>query len=800
MAGVQDESALQRMSALADRGISRRPPGRSIFLLLVVALALAASVAASIFPLGTREGYFLGDRVDHALDGTGSLTAEALRGDAGHLLMPADGRLVNHGTRGGRNALLWLRIKVPNLSGEPDAPWTISLQETRAREVRLYVPGPDGRDVEFQYRVGERNPQSGLVPRFASFTFERAEIEGKTLLMSIFTRSSKRALLWIEPREVFVSGELRQTLLFGVLFGVLAGLFCYLLSLGAMLRDGALITLAVFIGLFSAYVIADRAFLESFLFPGAVGPSRVVSIAASQGCYGAWVAFLIIYLRTATHSRLLTGLGLAISVVGFVMMVLTGIEAAYDTAFLRPIVPYFGIAALCSGFLIAALSFRKERQRVVAFLACWSPAMLAAIMRLMLDASPAVASGTGAVFSVYVAVVFSMLCFAIILSLDIQEREYRLRRAAEIQEERFRSFARSASDGFWETDRYGRLLSMTGPMTAFRLDQGVDLAASLRLTAPQHHPAIDGLDAAMKQMRPFRGIELMVAPGSQQKILAVELSGEPFEREGIFAGYRGIVRDLTERRRQQDHEIRQQRIAAIGQMASGMAHEINNLLHPIINLSRRVRDTLRSDDAGRKYLEIVLASGDKARSILADLLASVHPASARKEQKPFIEALRDASAEIRVLVSPQVNLELDIQGLGGPPVLQLDMSLVISNLIANAVFASRQAGTVKIIGSLAMDQSLATLSVIDEGSGMSRDVAAKALEPFFTTKPIGSGTGLGLSTVAGIVKRWGGKIMIESTPHMGTTITITVPLAANSTAPEADTAPVMERSQNKELQ
>ncbi len=118
------------------------------------------------------------------------------------------------------------------------------------------------------------------------------------------------------------------------------------------------------------------------------------------------------------------------------------------------------------GVTIAAISYRYESSRVLAFAACWSPAIIAVLSRLMLDANPSAGGSVSAVYSIYAAAVFSVLCFAIILSLDLQDREQRLRLSAEQQEARFRSFASSASDGFWETDQDGKLLSLTGPIAS----------------------------------------------------------------------------------------------------------------------------------------------------------------------------------------------------------------------------------------------------------------------------------------------------------------------------------------------
>lgn len=759
------------MPASGIYGTSSGQSSRAMFLLFIVMVALIASLTVRFWPSSPEAGFFLGDKVDHFLDLDGSAAIQDVV-EQGDLFDPANGRLVNRGVQGGAQTALWLRFRTPYLSGPAKQDWTLSLQETRVREVRVYVEGDFGLPRELIVRPGLRDPQSGLVPRFAAFDFEAAEISGKTLWIRVYTRSSKRALVWLEPREAFVNGELRQTLMFGILSGVLVALFCYLLALGTILKESSLALLAVFVAFFCAYVMSDRAFVESLIAPGALRLSRFASLIATLGCYAAWTAFLLRYLRTQTHFRWLYATGLLLIGLAGALALFSALEVAYDTYRLRRVLPWFGIAIMTLGALIAIMSWRCEPTRALAFGACWSPAIFAVLSRLMLDTNPSGGGSIAAVYSIYVAAVFSVLCFAIVLSLDLQDREYRLRLSAEQQEARFRSFARSASDGFWETDRDGRLLSVTGPLAGLIEPQGRMMAEALPGLGADG-PTLERLKRAFDELRPFRAVELKLKPSPSSE-MALEISGEPFWHGDAFGGFRGILTDVSERKTRQESEVRQQRMAAIGQLASGIAHEINSLLHPIINLSRRVKDTFALDDAGRRYLEIVLASGDRARDILAGLLASVHPDTAQRSIMPFLQATADICEEIEPLVASQVKLQVRIDGRDGPEISKSDLYQVISNLVANAVYAMPDKGQLTIEARQGNSGDF-YLEVTDEGWGMSKEVAAKILEPFFTTKPIGIGTGLGLATVVRIVKAWNGTIKIDSSPQKGTKITISIP-------------------------
>lgn len=746
-------------------------PNRGLLLLFVVAVALVASLAVRLWPSSPGAGYFLGDKVDHYLDLEGTATIQDMIAN-GDLFEPAGGRLVNRGVQGGAQTALWLRFKASSLPGPPHQDWTLSLQETRVREVRLYIEGEHGAPHERIVRPGIRDPASGLVPRFAAFDLEAAEIAEKTIWLRVYTRSSKRALLWLETRESFVSGELRQTLMFGVLTGVLVALFCYLLALGTILKEGALALLAVFVCFFCAYVISDRAFLEALMLPGALRLSRFTSIFATLGCYAAWTAFLLRYLRTQIHFRWLYAIGLVLIGIASVLSLIAGFEAVYDTYYLRRILPWFGITMMTLGAVIAAISFRQEPARALAFAACWSPGIMAVLSRLMLDANPSGGGSVASVYSIYAAVVFSVLCFAIILSLDLQDREHQLRLSAEQQEARFRSFARSASEGFWETDQDGRLLSLTGPVSSLIESQRRMFPEALYdLRADRE--GLEKLNRALAELRPFRAIEINLMPSPNNEI-TVEISGEPFWEGAVLRGFRGILTDISERKQRQAGEVRQQRMAAIGQLASGIAHEINSLLHPIINLSRRVKDNQALDEAGRRALDIVLTSGDRAKDILTNLLASAHPDRAQQSTTPLLQAVAEICAEIEPLISSQVNLQVRVDGRDGPLVSKSETYQLISNLVTNAVYAMPNQGQLAIEGyrDIAGDFCI---KVSDEGQGMSEEIAAKVFEPFFTTKPIGSGTGLGLATVASIIKSWKGKIEIDTIPQKGTRIIISIP-------------------------
>ncbi len=261
------------------------------------------------------------------------------------------------------------------------------------------------------------------------------------------------------------------------------------------------------------------------------------------------------------------------------------------------------------------------------------------------------------------------------------------------------------------------------------------------------------------------------APSADGGTRYIARSGAP------LLGYRGIATDATEERSRQECEVRQQRMAAVGQLAGSMAHEINNLLHPIINLSRRVAGEFPTKDERRRYLDIVIDAGVRAGEIVAGVLTTVRPGSPDTAVVPLDEAVRRAAEAIRPLVPDAVQFELAIVAPGGRPVGTGEALQVVTNLVGNAIYATGGAGRIGVTLEKCADDHL--LVVSDDGQGMDAETRQRALEPFFTTKEVGQGTGLGLSIVYGIVRGWGGAIDIESEPGRGSRIVIRVPAGGN---------------------
>jgi signal transduction histidine kinase len=246
--------------------------------------------------------------------------------------------------------------------------------------------------------------------------------------------------------------------------------------------------------------------------------------------------------------------------------------------------------------------------------------------------------------------------------------------------------------------------------------------------------------------------------------------------------------------------VQQERLRALGEMASGIAHDFNNALVPVLGFSELLLvdpDVLDNRCKTRTYLEAIHAGANDAAGVVRRLREFYRKRDASDTLLPV--DLADVVTTVVELTrprwkdQPQANgrtivVATDFQPL--PPVAGIEAHLreALTNLIFNAVDALPHGGTITVrVHADATDPRLAVLAVADTGTGMTEDVRRRCLEPFFTTKGA-HGTGLGFPMVQDIVRRHGGCLELHSAPGQGTTVTIRLPLFA-APAPAASPAP-----------
>jgi signal transduction histidine kinase len=239
-------------------------------------------------------------------------------------------------------------------------------------------------------------------------------------------------------------------------------------------------------------------------------------------------------------------------------------------------------------------------------------------------------------------------------------------------------------------------------------------------------------------------------------------------------------REAAEEMLRQSHKLQ-----AIGQLTAGIAHDFNNLLTVIIGNVERAR-RLGGDNADlAKPLTNAIAATDRAALLTRQLLAF-----ARKQ--PLVVAAVDVNLVVADLLTllertmgSQVTVEIDLAS--GPLAVTLDRNQLESaliNLALNARDAMPRGGRL-VLATDRSESGSVVVCVRDDGSGMSEETRARATEPFFTTKAVGSGTGLGLSQVYGFVAQMGGDLEIDSAPGTGTIVKLLFPVAEMNECPES---------------
>ncbi|MBI3608687.1 MAG: response regulator [Nitrospirae bacterium] len=266
-----------------------------------------------------------------------------------------------------------------------------------------------------------------------------------------------------------------------------------------------------------------------------------------------------------------------------------------------------------------------------------------------------------------------------------------------------------------------------------------------------------------------------------------------------------VVQDITERRYLEAQLRQSQRMEAIGRLAGGVAHDFNNLLTVITGRGELVRDRLGTDDPRRRDVELILQTAERAASLTRQLLAF----SRKQVLAPRVLDLNIVVIEmeqmLRRLLGEDINLVANLDPEGGR--VEADagqLAQVILNLAVNSRDAMPEGGTLTIeTRNVALDDVSVRahgvdvapgphvmLAVSDTGVGMDAETRAHLFEPFFTTKGRNQGTGLGLSTIYGIIKQSGGHVEVESEPGHGATFKIYLPrVEAPLELPGTDAAP-----------
>ena len=237
-----------------------------------------------------------------------------------------------------------------------------------------------------------------------------------------------------------------------------------------------------------------------------------------------------------------------------------------------------------------------------------------------------------------------------------------------------------------------------------------------------------------------------------------------------------VTSDVTRRRQMAENLRRAEKLSAVGTLASGVAHDFNNLLAVIFSSTELALARQPADGPARAALERVLEAGRRGRALVGQVMAF-----SRAERTPGAGVdLGPSVAAAAALCAAGLGdgVRVAVQGPDRPAPVhasETQVHQIVSNLLANAAQAMGGVGEIRVTVSVESDE--AALTVADHGPGMDAETRRRACEPFFTTKPVGQGSGLGLAVVYGLAEALGGRVEIDSGPGRGTAVTVRAPLA-----------------------
>jgi two-component system cell cycle sensor histidine kinase/response regulator CckA len=256
-----------------------------------------------------------------------------------------------------------------------------------------------------------------------------------------------------------------------------------------------------------------------------------------------------------------------------------------------------------------------------------------------------------------------------------------------------------------------------------------------------------------------------------------------------------LVRDVSERKKLDDetrdiyHQLLQaEKMAALGQTISGVAHELNNPLATIISWSERLSQRTELDEAVRRGLETILSESERAARIVRNLLTFARKRQTTRAMVDVNQVVRETLA-LRAYEQRITNIDIIDALAAGLPQVFADghqVQQVLLNLVINAeqaMLAAKGRGTIVVRTWHDADQESVILEINDDGPGIPDELQPKIFDPFFTTKEVGKGTGLGLTVAYAIVQEHGGRIRLESYPGVGASFYVELPVTGAKLPP-----------------
>jgi PAS domain S-box-containing protein len=398
----------------------------------------------------------------------------------------------------------------------------------------------------------------------------------------------------------------------------------------------------------------------------------------------------------------------------------------------------------------------------------------------------------------------------------LRSRFYQQKYEAELDQKRslalFNSVIDATTDAVYVKDREGRYLvanSATCKVTGLQLEEILGHDDTALFPAGIAKEVMDR-DRAFMASGQMGTVEEPVVFKNGLSATYLTAKGPIFDDNGNVTGLYGIARNITDRLRSEEERAKlqeqlqqAQKMESVGRLAGGVAHDFNNLLTVINGYAALVLATLSEGDPLRESISEIAGAGERAAGLTQQLLAFSRKQIVEPKVLDLNEVIAEAIKMLRRLLGEDIEVVTTLAPSLGHVLMDAgQVHQVLMNLAVNARDALPEGGRFVIeTANVEIDEDYVAvhantkagpavlLTVTDNGAGMDEETRQRAFEPFFTTKGQGAGTGLGLSTVYGIVKHSGGWLWLYSEPGRGTTFKIYLPRVAEVAEPRKASRP-----------
>jgi PAS domain S-box-containing protein len=381
----------------------------------------------------------------------------------------------------------------------------------------------------------------------------------------------------------------------------------------------------------------------------------------------------------------------------------------------------------------------------------------------------------------------------------------RLYQAVQGNEQRLQAVVESSPLAIAELDLYGVARWWNGAAgSLFGWDTPADGALRIPAADEAAASALGRLWDRTRHGEATVGVQL--AAHRNDELLQLSVSTAPLlDHEGSVTGILAVAEDVTERQRMLEQFQQAERLGAMARLAGGVAHDFNNLLTVILGCSEILLRRIDSGDPLVTEVEAIQRAGHRAAALTSQLLAIGH----RQVGQPGVVdpdgIVRAMEPMLVRVMGEDVQLELVPPDPGGRILVDpAEIERAVLNLAINARDAMPKGGRLvirtRVVGAdLPAPQRIVALAVSDTGTGMDEETAEHCFEPFYTTKGMAKGTGLGLAAVHAMVTQAGGQVSVDTAPGRGTTITLWFPAVEEDESALADAAFAQDSSGGDEL-